>query len=201
MERLTAIDDRAAALAVYDGLVERLRRDLGIGPAATTRALAARLRSGSPAAPTIPLPRMVARADDVPFVGRAAELAQVVGWCEEARAKGDRRVIVLAGEPGIGKTRLALRAGERAHRSGATVLFGRCAEEPLAAYEPFAEMLAQLDSAIGADATAQLAGRGRRPSSTACAAWRPTPAPAIRARGSDCSTRSTPCSRRWRTGC
>jgi tetratricopeptide (TPR) repeat protein len=79
---------------------------------------------------------------------------------------------VITGEPGIGKTRLALRACQREHRAGATVLVGRCAEEPLAAYGPFCEMLAQLDGAIGADATAQLAGhaaadleplRGRAP--------------------------------------
>jgi tetratricopeptide (TPR) repeat protein len=160
MERLTATDDRAAALAVYDHLAERLRRDVGIGPAAATRALAARVRSAAPIAPVIPLPRTVARADDVPFVGRASELARLTSWCVDARAKGDRRVIVITGEPGIGKTRLALSLCEREHRAGATVLLGRCAEEPLSAYEPFSEMLAQLDSAIGVDSTAQLAGAG-----------------------------------------
>jgi DNA-binding SARP family transcriptional activator len=158
IERLAAIDDRAGALAVYEQLTERLRRQLGVGPSAATRALAVRLRSERLAAPVIPPPRMVARADDVPFVGREQELARLVGWCEDARAKGTRSVVVIGGEPGVGKTRLALRACEREHRLGATVLLGRCAEEPVAAYAPFAEMLAQLDSAIGAEATAQLTG-------------------------------------------
>jgi DNA-binding SARP family transcriptional activator len=158
MELHAAVDDRAAALAVYEQLAERLRRNLGVAPAAATRALVTALRARSPAAPAIALPRIVARADDAPFVGRAAELAQVIDWCRQARERCDRQVIVIAGEPGVGKTRLALRACEHEHRSGATVLVGHCAEEPLAAYGPFAEMLAQLDSAIGADMIAQLAG-------------------------------------------
>jgi DNA-binding SARP family transcriptional activator/tetratricopeptide (TPR) repeat protein len=158
MERLASADDRAAALAVYEQLTERLRRGLGVGPASATRAIAARLRSQATRAPPIALPRGVQRADDVPFVGRAAELAQVVGWCASARDRRDRQVIALTGEPGIGKTRLAFRACEHEHRCGATVVVGHCAEEPLAAYGPFSEILAQLDSALGADMTAQFAG-------------------------------------------
>jgi DNA-binding SARP family transcriptional activator len=74
------------------------------------------------------------------FVGRAADLealgdvyAQVVG--------GSRRLVVLSGDPGIGKTRLATRFALRAHDEGAIVLHGRCDEEALLAQQPFVEAL------------------------------------------------------------
>jgi hypothetical protein len=40
-----------------------------------------------------------------PLVGREAELAQLHGWLEKALA-GERRLVFVTGEPGIGKTTL-----------------------------------------------------------------------------------------------
>jgi RecA/RadA recombinase len=54
----------------------------------------------------------------------------------------DRRIVLIAGEPGVGKTRLAEHFGSAAIEQGATVLVGRCAEEPLAPFEPYVEALA-----------------------------------------------------------
>ena len=45
------------------------------------------------------------------------------------------------GEPGVGKTRLAAQFAAEVHAAGATVLYGRCDEEPLLAYQPFVEAL------------------------------------------------------------
>src|SRR2546421_3867548 len=56
---------------------------------------------------------------------------------------GDRRIVLVAGEPGIGKTRLAHHFASAALGAGATVLLGHCSEEPLAPFEPFADALAQ----------------------------------------------------------
>ena len=56
--------------------------------------------------------------------------------------------MLLAGEPGIGKTRLLAEAARLAHEDGAMVRYGRCYEEPVAPYEPFAEALGA--SAFGA---------------------------------------------------
>jgi predicted ATPase/DNA-binding SARP family transcriptional activator len=88
----------------------------------------------------LPLPAAVTAGNQDPFVGRAAELealaiayAQVVG--------GTRRLVLLSGEPGIGKTRLATQFALRAHDEGAIVLHGRCDEEALLAQQPFAEAL------------------------------------------------------------
>ena len=48
--------------------------------------------------------------------------ALALAW---AKAKdGQRQVVLLAGEPGIGKTRLATEAARAAHAEGGTVLFG-----------------------------------------------------------------------------
>ena len=45
--------------------------------------------------------------------------------------------MLLAGEPGIGKTRLATEVARRAHAEGATVLYGRSDAESLVPYQPF----------------------------------------------------------------
>ena len=51
------------------------------------------------------------------------------------------RAVMLAGEPGIGKTRLAREFARAAHEQGATVLAGSCHEETLVPYQPFVEAL------------------------------------------------------------
>ena len=62
---------------------------------------------------------------DAPLVGRAAELERLRGALDGARETGRCHVVTVVGEPGIGKTRLAL---EAALREGAatTVLVARC---------------------------------------------------------------------------
>ncbi len=42
---------------------------------------------------------------------------------------GQGRIVMLAGEPGIGKTRTAQEVAAQAERQGARVLWGRCYEE------------------------------------------------------------------------
>jgi len=64
------------------------------------------------------------RRDDAPLVGRSAELA-LLSRTIEAAAKGGGRSIFIVGEGGIGKTRLATAAADRAARQGWTVALGR----------------------------------------------------------------------------
>jgi DNA-binding SARP family transcriptional activator/class 3 adenylate cyclase len=87
----------------------------------------------------LPLPRAVA-PDRQPFVGRSDETDVLEAAWEEA-VQQRRQAVLVAGEPGIGKTRLATELALRAHRAGATVLWGRCDEELGVAYQPFAEAL------------------------------------------------------------
>jgi predicted ATPase len=59
-------------------------------------------------------------------------------------AIGRRRTRSLAGEPGIGKTRLASHAALRAHAEGFAVCWGACSEDVAAPYQPWIEVCSQL---------------------------------------------------------
>ena len=54
---------------------------------------------------------------------------------------GTRRLVLVAGDAGIGKTRLAAEIGRRAYDDGALVLYGRFDEEALAPYQAIVEMV------------------------------------------------------------
>src|SRR6516162_8414974 len=62
-----------------------------------------------------------------PFVGRAGELAALTADLDAA-VGGRGGVVLVAGEPGIGKTRLVEELAARAIARGAVVLWGRCWE-------------------------------------------------------------------------
>jgi len=62
------------------------------------------------------------------FVGRDREMGELNKALEETLA-GQGRLVMLVGEPGIGKTRTAQELASRAERRGAQVLWGRCYEE------------------------------------------------------------------------
>ncbi len=88
----------------------------------------------------VPLPRLLTRAEQFEFVGRAAERATLAdAWT--AAQSGNRRVVLVAGEPGAGKTRLASEFARVAHAEGALVLGGRCDEGMGVPYQPFVEAL------------------------------------------------------------
>src|SRR5262245_44330758 len=59
------------------------------------------------------------------FVGRAPELEALRSGLDAAVA-GTPGIVLLAGEPGIGKTRLAEELAREAHQRGCRVLWGRC---------------------------------------------------------------------------
>jgi DNA-binding SARP family transcriptional activator len=61
------------------------------------------------------------------FVGRERELSELTGALEDALA-GQGRVVLIVGEPGIGKSRLADELAGQARARGAQVLVGRCWE-------------------------------------------------------------------------
>ncbi|HEY3096345.1 MAG TPA: AAA family ATPase [Acidimicrobiia bacterium] len=88
----------------------------------------------------VPLPAPLARSETIAFVGRVDELERLWTTWKHTRA-GDKRLLFVSGEPGVGKTRLAMELGRRAHAEGATVLFGRCDEELAVPYQPFVEAL------------------------------------------------------------
>src|SRR5262245_6373867 len=75
------------------------------------------------------------------LVGRDDEKA-AIGSCIEAAASGHGSTMILAGEAGIGKTRLAREAGWLAAGRGCIVLVGRTVEhESPTPFRPFQEAL------------------------------------------------------------
>lgn len=62
------------------------------------------------------------------FVGREAERLHLWNLWRETCA-GARRLVLLGGEAGVGKTSLVTQLAQHAHVEGATVLYGRCDED------------------------------------------------------------------------
>ena len=134
-------DRQADALQAYQDARRTLVDELGIEPGERLRALEraildqdAALVLAIPAAPERVLPRRT-------FVGRERELAELVGALDAACA-GSGRLVLVAGEPGIGKSRLADRLLDEARSRGAGVMAGRSWEAGGApAYWPWIQAL------------------------------------------------------------
>lgn len=88
----------------------------------------------------IALPPAVLGVATGAFVGRADARASLDREWRNVR-HGQRRVALVAGDPGIGKTRLAAEFCRAAHADGAAVLAGRCYEDKLVPFGPFREAL------------------------------------------------------------
>ncbi|HET9105500.1 MAG TPA: AAA family ATPase [Solirubrobacteraceae bacterium] len=140
----------AEGLRVFERLRTLLRDELGTAP--SPEALAAHQRlltpaaqgaGGAEAAPdarAVALPlRLLARAAP-PLIGRETQLAEITGWLQQAGSRAER-VLLLAGDAGVGKTRLLAEVAVRAHAQGATVLAGRAADEALIPFQPFLDAL------------------------------------------------------------
>ena len=78
--------------------------------------------------------------DDV-FVGRQLEMDTLITALDDAVA-GRGRLVMLAGEPGIGKTRMTQELASYAENQGALVLWGWCYEgDGAPPYWPLAQPL------------------------------------------------------------
>jgi class 3 adenylate cyclase/tetratricopeptide (TPR) repeat protein len=76
-----------------------------------------------------------------PFVGREAERAEL-RRCLDQTARGQGTLVMIGGEPGVGKTRLAEELAAEARQRGLLALTGHCYEmEGAPPYIPFVEVL------------------------------------------------------------
>jgi class 3 adenylate cyclase/tetratricopeptide (TPR) repeat protein len=77
------------------------------------------------------------------FVGRERELAELRGHLTSA-LEGHGGIVLVGGEPGVGKTTLTKELIKEAQERGALALFGRCYEsEGAVPYSPFVEIVEQ----------------------------------------------------------
>ncbi|MBI4883062.1 MAG: AAA family ATPase [Actinobacteria bacterium] len=89
-----------------------------------------------------PLPTpLIADPAQLPFSGRHAALNQLREEWKAVTAEKDRRIVLVGGEPGIGKTRLVTELAREAHGQGAVVMLGRADEHVDAPYGPWREAL------------------------------------------------------------
>jgi class 3 adenylate cyclase len=96
---------------------------------------------------SVAMPAGLEQGGRLPLVGRLTEQAlltrewkQVISGEHRARP-GSVRVVMVSGEPGVGKTRLVREVAAEVHQTGAAVLFGQCDEEMGIAYHPFVDAL------------------------------------------------------------
>ncbi|MEU5182532.1 AAA family ATPase [Streptomyces longwoodensis] len=90
----------------------------------------------------------MARTFGTPLIGRDEEVARLSRVLERARA-GEARAVLVAGDAGVGKTRMLGEMAGRAARAGVTVLTGHCVDlgDVGLPYLPFTEVL----GAVAAD--------------------------------------------------
>ncbi len=137
---------------------------------------------------TTTLPGPLRVRSHVPLVGREPELAALRAGLPGAEAT--LSAVLLAGEPGSGKSRLVRELAVRAAEGGVRVIYGACDSEVAAPYGPFAQALGQLSE--GGDGPLGGPSRARRRSARA----RPAAVPAIRTpNGCACTARRRPRSR------
>jgi DNA-binding SARP family transcriptional activator/tetratricopeptide (TPR) repeat protein len=99
--------------------------------------------------------RVPAGPNEGPLVGRERECAQLRHWWSAA-VRGDTQLLLVDGEPGIGKTRLVAELARSIESEGGLVLWGRCDEDPIAPFQPFAEALGRYFQTVSVDAITRL---------------------------------------------
>lgn len=122
MRLLAAAGERGAALEQYRACVRLLDRELGVRPLDETSALYHAILEGTAPAPVSPAAREAPAVVDKehPLVGRERELEMLRRSLEEVGPDG--RLVAIAGEAGIGKTRLCAELVSLAHANGARVV-------------------------------------------------------------------------------
>ena len=148
--------DRTGALKQYRECLKILSEELGVGPLEETTALYGRIAAGElvGASPSRATPAVVREASEVvgsaelPLTGRDVELGVLRAVLQSP--SDTRRLVVIEGEPGIGKTRLLREALGSMHAAGLSGLVALCYEgEGSLAYAPIIGLLHSMVSEPG----------------------------------------------------
>jgi len=123
---------RERALRIYQSCAEALRRELEVEPAEETEQLHREIAEGQRTLTGLPTSTLVARD---PEIGQAHNAMQ-------AALHGQPQVLLVSGEPGIGKTELVERASYLAQLWGFIPARGQCHEESaMPAFWPWMQII------------------------------------------------------------
>ena len=134
--------DRAGALREIDAFARRLAGEMNVELMPETLALRALMLRGG-ALPDAAAHGSIDQAPPVnafPFVGRTAELRKLLeSWSLAAQSRG--KVVLVGGEAGIGKTRLANELALLASTQGGRIVRGTTSSPEQVPYQPLVEAL------------------------------------------------------------
>ena len=95
--------------------------------------------------------------DDEIFIGRTQACALLADAWRQVR-DGSTRVVAIQGEAGIGKSSLTRVCARQCHDDGGILMYGRCDEDAIEPYRPFAEALQTFAAEVPPRALRLLAG-------------------------------------------
>jgi DNA-binding SARP family transcriptional activator len=157
LRALAGAGRQAEALRAYRAYRTMLAEEVGTEPSPDVRRIEQRVAAGwdgrdreravDRAAAVVDaraVPRSLASARSGPFVGRDDLLAELLDSWRDDRWSS----LVLAGEPGVGTTRLLAELAHAMHNEGATVAVGRGDEDAVLSHRPWADVLMPLLSAL-----------------------------------------------------
>jgi DNA-binding SARP family transcriptional activator len=151
---------QAEALEAYRNARGALTDELGIEPGRELQEIQQAILRQDPALDHTALDEAAPDPSRGVFVGRGRELAELLGALEDVLG-GQGRLVLLMGEPGIGKSRLADELMGQARARGASIVAGRCWEAGGApAYWPWVQALRAHVREVEADALRAQLGAG-----------------------------------------
>src|SRR5262245_1767512 len=168
---------RATALRQYQVCVAVLQRELRTEPETETKHLyqellqqrrvaantnaSASTAADQPTRPTVARERLSLPSQELPLIGRDAELERLRDLLQRA-AEGRGHVAIVLGDAGIGKSRLLAQLAIEAFERGSGVLLGRAFEsEQLLAFGPWVAAIRESGALEDADTLAALGPRWR----------------------------------------
>jgi DNA-binding SARP family transcriptional activator len=151
------LGEQGEALRAYERVRATLVEELGADPGPETAALFEAVLRGDDVADE-------PRSDSAPprgepdFVGRDPELQELLGLWSHA-IRGNSSCVLVTGEAGIGKTRLAAEFAAAVRATGATVLRARCYEAERSLYlQPVIEVVREATSTVAPEVVRRAVG-------------------------------------------